>query len=67
MSLNRLGDRNEYQCKQPNVSAQLCRQPSSSPTVLPAQPTPAKVEELSESTKERAREASQGKSIDTYA
>ncbi|MFB2647375.1 hypothetical protein [Shewanella mangrovisoli] len=40
---------------------------SSSPTVLPAQPAPAKVEELSESTKERAREASQGKSIDTYA
>ncbi|MFB2681000.1 hypothetical protein [Shewanella mangrovisoli] len=40
---------------------------SSSPTVLPAQPAPAKVEELSESTKERAREASQGESIDTYA
>ena len=40
---------------------------SSSPTALPAQPAPAKVEELSESAKERAHEASQGESIDTYA
>ena len=40
---------------------------TSSPTALPAQPAPAKVEEVSESAKERAREASQGESIDTYA
>lgn len=40
---------------------------SSSPTALPAQPAPAKVDEVSESAKERAREATRGESIDTYA
>jgi len=40
---------------------------SSLTAALQAQPAPAKVEELNESAKERAREASQGESIDTYA
>lgn len=51
----------------PKLAHSYAANRSSSPTALPAQPAPAKVEELSESAKERAREASQGESIDTYA